>query len=121
MNQNQIDALTAIADMAVRFSHRARANDAAAFEALAKEIRSVAGESQKVEQRFSFSHDELLTLRDACKKRIDRAGQKIKYWSAKEDGTKEITSLIGIEEKRISDLNQLVAKIDLQCKPVNKF
>ena len=120
MNQNQIDALTAIADMAVRFSHRARANDAAAFEALAKEIRSVAGESQKVEQRFSFSHYELATLRDACKKRIDRAGQKIKYWSAK-DGSKEITSLVGVEEKRISDLNQLVAKIDLQCKPVNKF
>lgn len=121
MNQNQIDALTAIANQAEWISHRARANDSAAFDALAKAIRSVAVEAQKVEQRFSFSHDELATLRDACKKRIDRAGQKIKYWSAKEDGTKEITSLIGVEEKRILDLNQLVAKIDLQLKPVNKF
>lgn len=44
MNQTQIDALTAIANQAEWISHRARANDAAAFDAMAKAIRSVAGE-----------------------------------------------------------------------------
>ena len=67
-----------------------------------------------------FNADELQTLRDACKKRIDRAEQKIKYWNANPDKPQQ-PGLIFTENTRIQKLNQLVAKIDLQCKPVNKF
>ncbi len=67
-----------------------------------------------------FTPDELQTLRDACKKRIDRAKQKIKYWNANPDKPQQ-PGLIFTENTRIQKLNQLVAKIDLQCKPVNKF
>lgn len=67
-----------------------------------------------------FTPDELNTLRDACKKRIDRAEQKIKYWQANPEKTQQ-PGLIFTENTRIQKLNQLVAKIDLQCKPVNKF
>ena len=67
-----------------------------------------------------FNADELNTLRDACKKRIDRAEQKIKYWQANSDKPQQ-PGLIFTENTRIQKLNQLVAKIDLQCKPVNKF
>ena len=67
-----------------------------------------------------FNADELNTLRDACKKRIDRAEQKIKYWQANPDKPQQ-SGLIFTENTRIQKLNQLVAKIDLQCKPVNKF
>jgi hypothetical protein len=67
-----------------------------------------------------FNHDELNTLRDACKKRIDRAEQKIKYWNANPDKPQQ-PGLIFTESTRIQKLNQLVEKIDLQCKPVNKF
>ena len=67
-----------------------------------------------------FNADELQTLRDACKKRIDRAEQKIKYWNANPDKPQQ-PGLIFTENTRIQKLNQLVAKIDLQCKPVNKL
>ena len=67
-----------------------------------------------------FNADELNTLRDACKKRIDRAEQKIKYWQANPDKPQQ-PGLIFTENIRIQKLNQLVAKIDLQCKPVNKL
>ena len=67
-----------------------------------------------------FTPDELQTLRDACKKRIDRAEQKIKYWQANPDNPQQ-PGLIFTENTRIQKLNKLVAKIDLQCKPVNKF
>ena len=67
-----------------------------------------------------FNADELNTLRDACKKRIDRAEQKIKYWQANPDKPQQ-PGLIFTENTRIQKLNQLVAKIDLQLKPVNKF
>ena len=67
-----------------------------------------------------FNADELNTLRDACKKRIDRAEQKIKYWNANPDKPQQ-PGLIFTENTRIQKWNQRVAKIDLQCKPVNKF
>lgn len=67
-----------------------------------------------------FTPDELQTLRDACKKRIDRAEQKIKYWNANPDKPQQ-PGFIFTENTRIQKLNQLVAKIDLQCKPVNKL
>lgn len=67
-----------------------------------------------------FNADELNTLRDACKKRIDRAEQKIKYWNANPDKPQQ-PCLIFTENTRIQKPNQLVAKIDLQCKPVNKL
>lgn len=67
-----------------------------------------------------FTPDELQTLRDACKKRIDRSEQKIKYWNANPDKPQQ-PGLIFTENTRIQKLNQLVAKIDLQCKPVYKF
>lgn len=67
-----------------------------------------------------FTPDELNTLRDACKKRIERAEQKIKYWNANPDKPQQ-PGLIFTENTRIQKLNKLVAKIDLQCKPVNKF
>ena len=67
-----------------------------------------------------FNADELNTLRDACKKRKDRAEQKIKYWNANPDKPQQ-PGLIFTENTRIQKLNQLVAKIDLQLKPVNKF
>ena len=67
-----------------------------------------------------FNADELNTLRDACKKRIDRAEQKIKYWNANPEKPQQ-PGLIFTENTRIQKLNQLVAKIDLQLKPVNKF
>ena len=67
-----------------------------------------------------FNADELNTLRDACKKRIDRAEQKIKYWNANPDKPQQ-PGLIFTENTRIQKPNQLVAKIDLQCKPVNKL
>lgn len=67
-----------------------------------------------------FTPDELNTLRDACKKRIERAEQKIKYWNANPDKPQQQGSIF-TENTRIQKLNQLVAKIDLQCKPVNKI
>ncbi len=67
-----------------------------------------------------FTPDELQTLRDACKKRIDRAEQKIKYWNANPDKPQQ-PGLIFTENTRIQKLNQLVAKIDLQCNTVNKL
>ena len=67
-----------------------------------------------------FNHDELNTLRDACKKRIDRAEQKIKYWNANPEKPQQ-PGLIFTENTRIQKLHELVAKIDLQFKPVNKF
>ena len=67
-----------------------------------------------------FNADELNTLRDACKKRIDRAEQKIKYWQANPDKPQQ-PGLIFTENTRIQKLNQLVAKIDLQLKPINKL
>ena len=67
-----------------------------------------------------FTPGELQTLRDACKKRIDRAEKKIKYWQATPDKPQQ-PGLIFTENTRIQKLNQLVAKIDLQCKPVNKL
>ena len=67
-----------------------------------------------------FTPDELNTLRDACKKRIDRAEQKIKYWQANPDKPQQ-PGLIFTENTRIQKLNKLVAKIDLQLKPINKL
>lgn len=67
-----------------------------------------------------FTPDELNTLRDACKKRIDRAEQKIKYWQANPEKPQQ-PGLIFTENTRIQKLKQLVEKIDLQLKPVNKF
>ena len=67
-----------------------------------------------------FNADELNTLRDACKKRIDRAEQKIKYWQANPDKPQQ-PGLPFTENTRIQKLNQLLAKIDLQCQPVNKY
>ena len=67
-----------------------------------------------------FTPDELQTLRDACKKRIDRAEQKIKYWQANPDKPQQ-PGLIFTENTRIQKLNKLVAKIDLQLKPINKL
>ena len=67
-----------------------------------------------------FTPDELQTLRDACKKRIDRAGQKIKYWQANPEKPQQ-PSLIFTENTRIQKLHEKKKKIDLQLKPVNKF
>lgn len=81
MNQNQIDALTAIADMAVRFSHRARANDASAFEVLAKEIRSVADvpshdAAQATDGMFSGEDNNMLRKALVTARRVEIGHEK---------------------------------------------
>lgn len=67
-----------------------------------------------------FTPDELQTLRDACKKRIDRAEQKIKYWNANPDKPQQ-PGLIFTENTRIKKLNQLVAKIDFNASQLTNF
>lgn len=77
--------------------------------------------SEGHEMTQPFTPDELQTLRDACKKRIRPCGAKNQILECKPRQTTAARFDFYRKHKNSKKLNQLVAKIDLQCKPVNKF
>lgn len=72
-------------------------------------------------QPFTPTDEEIQIIREALSKRIDRACQKIKHWSQHPEKQAQQPGVIMGETVRVQKLHAIIAKIDLQCKPVNKI
>ena len=68
-----------------------------------------------------MNEEELQIIREALSKRVDRACQKIKHWSRHPEKQAQQPSVIMGETMRVQKLHAIIAKIDLQLKPINKL
>lgn len=68
---------------------------------------------------FATTDEELQIIREALVKRIDRACQKIKHWTQHPEKQAQQPGVIFGETVRVQKLHAIIAKIDLQLKPVH--